>query len=109
MNAPAVYDAERERFVATMDFSEKMDLVNGHYKVSLVALDANALETVVWDLGQLEVWFKEGLHDANNQRMHENYFPKKEILSQFPPQDHREKSPIVSERPSPVTNYFSLL
>jgi len=79
-----------------MDFSEKMDLVNGHYKVSLVALDANALETVVWDLGRLEVWFKEGLHDANNQRMHENYFPKKEILSQFPPQDHREKSPILA-------------
>lgn len=28
--------------------------------------------------------------------MHENYFPKKEILSTFPPQDHREKNPILA-------------
>ena len=84
VNAQAVFDAERQRFVATMDFSEKMDLVNGMYKVSLVALDANALGMAVWDLGQLDVWFKEGMLDANNQRMNEHYFPKKEILSQFP-------------------------
>ena len=66
VNAQAVFDAERQRFVATMDFSEKMDLVNGMYKVSLVALDANALGMAVWDLGQLDVWFKEGMLDANN-------------------------------------------
>ena len=46
-----MYDEERQRFVATMDFSEKMDLVNGMYKVSLVALDSNALSKEVWDLG----------------------------------------------------------
>ena len=64
-----------------MDFSEKLDLVNGMYKVSIVALDANALGMAVWDLGELDVWFKEGMHDTNNQRMNEVYFPKKEILS----------------------------
>ena len=67
-----------------MDFSEKMELVNGKYKVSLVAIDSNALGMAVWDLGELDVWFKDGAHDTNNQRMNANYFPKKEIISQFP-------------------------
>ena len=80
-----------------MDFSEKMDLVNGNYRVSLVALDANAESIAEWDLGLLDVWFKEGMHDTNNQRMNENYFPKKEILSQFPVQNQNQKSPIVSD------------
>ena len=97
VNAQAVFDADRQRYVATMDFSAKMDLINGNYKVSLVAIDADAINMAVWDLGLLDVWFKEGSHDANNQHMNSNYFPKKEILSQFPVQNEGEKSPIVSE------------
>ena len=51
VNAPAIYDAERQRYVATMDFSEKFDLINGNYKVSLIALDSSAEDKMTWDLG----------------------------------------------------------
>ena len=79
-----------------MDFAEKMDLVNGIYAVSLVALDDRALEKVEWELGEIKVWFKDGMRDTNNQGMSEDYFPGREIVSQFPIENRDNKSPIVS-------------
>ena len=67
-----------------MDFYERMELVNGIYKVSLVAIDERAINKAEWDLGELKVFFKDGLRDTNNQGMSSEYFPGKEIISQFP-------------------------
>ena len=44
-----------------MDFTEKMDLVNGIYRVVLVSLDNRTLEKVEWELGEVKVWFKDGM------------------------------------------------
>lgn len=46
-----------------------MDLVNGIYKVSLVALDQRAINKAEWELGEIKVFFKDGLRDTNNQAM----------------------------------------
>ena len=79
-----------------MDFSEQMDLVNGIYKVSLVALDQRASNNVEWELGEINVFFKDGLRDTNNQAMSSEYFPGKEIVSTFAEETRDQKSPIVS-------------
>jgi hypothetical protein len=49
-----------------------------------------------WELGSLDVWFKEGVKDANNQHMHDNYFLKKEIVSEFPTFNEREVNPVFT-------------
>ena len=64
--------------------------------MQVVALDSSLKEKETWDLGSLNVWFKEGRYETNNQRMNENYFLKREIIAQFPPANEKEKNPIVS-------------
>ena len=46
--------------MGVVDFSSQFDLVNGKYSVALVAQDSSAEQTEWWDLGTLDVWFKEG-------------------------------------------------
>ena len=53
-----------------MDFSQKMDLVNGDFKVTLYALDRSAIKMMSWEAGVLDVWFKEGSATADNQHTH---------------------------------------
>jgi len=80
-----------------MSFSEMMDLVNGDYQVTVYAVDRySGASKVVWELGILDVWFKEGERDTNNQHMNSNYFLKKEILSQFPTFIERQVNPIFT-------------
>ena len=53
--------------MASIDFSDKMDYVNGYYQVTLYAIDRSAQKSEnTWELGSLDVWFKEGVKDANN-------------------------------------------
>ena len=68
-------------YSGVVDFSGQFDLVNGKYNVQLICMDSSAPERVAWDLGQIEVWFKEGQSETNNQRMNSNYFPKREIIA----------------------------
>ena len=80
-----------------MDFSAMMDLVIGEYEVTLFAIDRYATaSTKTWSLGKLDVWFKEGTKDTNNQHMSENYFLKKEILAQFPTFIERQVNPVLT-------------
>ena len=65
MNAQATYDVESGRFEGRVEFSEQFDLVNGKYRVRMFALDSSAAMSE-WNLGRLDVWFKEGQTEANN-------------------------------------------
>jgi len=49
--------------------------------VQIVALDSSLQGVESWELGSLNIWFKEGEAEANNQRMNENYFVKREIIA----------------------------
>lgn len=101
VNAQALYIEEVDAFVGTVDFSAQFDLVNGVYQVTLVGNDGSAPRDV-WELGAMEIWFKEGQKDATNQGYNANYAPKRTIIAEFPPENKNQKNPIVS----PV---FSLL
>lgn len=82
MNAVADFEESVGMYFAVMDFSEKMDLVNGRYKVWLVAEDPSRANTQnEWELGSLDVWFKDGSYQANNQGIHSSYLLKEEIVS----------------------------
>jgi hypothetical protein len=48
----------------TFDF-KRMDLINGSFEIKLVGVSAGQ-EPVVWDLGSVNVWFKEGNSKATN-------------------------------------------
>jgi len=61
-----------------------------------MALDSSLQSPEAWELGSINVWFKEGVAETNNQRMNDNYFLKREIIAQFPPANEKEKNPIVS-------------
>jgi hypothetical protein len=63
-----------------------MEHLNGEYEVKLHASDYRAIKQEVWDLGSINVWFKEGLDEGDNQGIHEEYKPNKVIEHYFPPQ-----------------------
>jgi len=83
INAQATFVEKELLFRGTVDFSDQFDFVNGKYSVKLVAIDPSAAGVEVWDLGTIDVWFKEGQAETNNQRMKANYFPQREIIAQF--------------------------
>ena len=85
MNAQADIDADTGVFSGFADFSKQFDLVNGRFTVALVAADSSSAKVETWDLGTLNVWFKEGQVENNNQYLNKNYFPKESVIAQFPP------------------------
>jgi len=50
-----------------------MEHLNGEYEVKVHASDYRAQRNEVWDLGTINVWFKEGLDEGNNQGVKEAY------------------------------------
>jgi hypothetical protein len=102
MNSVATYNAEQQHFEATIDFSKQPDPINGVYELKLVALDPAAVfddeKEIVWNLGTIDVWYKEGLSLIDHQRKvtDNRYFPKDEIVAQFPPKAEEKKSPVIA-------------
>jgi len=76
VNAPAVFDEASQTYKAMFDFSRQLNGVHGEYEVSLIAHDAHT-STPLADrklkLGNLYVFFKEGVLETNNQDLHEMY------------------------------------
>lgn len=66
INAQAQYNEEEKKFEGSVDFSDQFDLVNGKYRVQLVALDSSLERAESWELGSINVWFKEGVAETNN-------------------------------------------
>ncbi|CDW80313.1 dolichyl-diphosphooligosaccharide--protein glycosyltransferase subunit 2-like [Stylonychia lemnae] len=68
----------------TFDFTKGMEHLNGEYQVELHASDFRAQRNEVWDLGTLNVWFKQGLEEGNNLGLKDIYQPDKVIVHIFP-------------------------
>jgi hypothetical protein len=70
----------------------------GMYQVNLVCVFSDAAQ-LYWELGEIEVWFKEGTRDKDNRGVNSDYvFPRQEIMSTFPPSDkeHHSKKSIFA-------------
>ncbi len=48
-----------------------MDHINGEYDMQIHVSDYRADKTIVWDLGEISVYFKQGVDDGNNQGIKE--------------------------------------
>ena len=52
-----------------------MDHINGDYQMQLHVADYRAEKSVVWDLGNIRIWYKEGQDEATNEGIREEYVP----------------------------------
>ena len=57
-----------------------MDLINGNFEIKLVGV-SEGQEPVVWDIGTVNVWFKEGNSKATNDGVTPLYASLPEITS----------------------------
>lgn len=101
-NQLATYDDAKQRFVATVSFSALPDTVNCMYDVQLTALDPSAVfdrsSEIAWQLGKIDVSYREGVSASTFVRKTEStkYFPKEQIIAQFPPKANENKNPIIA-------------
>lgn len=65
------------------DYTKLMEHVNGIYELSLHVADINSANTFVWNMGQIKLWFKEGLDDVDNTGISLEFKPKEEIHNIF--------------------------
>jgi hypothetical protein len=72
-----------------------MDHINGDYDMEIHAADYRAESNQVWRLGSIRIWFKEGLDDATNEGIREEYKPGFTIVHYFRP-DAPSKGIVVS-------------
>lgn len=79
----------------TFDFSNDMQHFNGEYSIAVHVADINAVSSINWDIGTVQVWFKEGQDEGNNLGINEQYLPKPIITHIFPPEEP-QKSWLVS-------------
>jgi hypothetical protein len=87
VNAYARYSKETGRFEASLDVSKDLQAahLNGDYDLTVTAADYRAGESLTWHLGQIKVWFKEGLDQGVNNGVSGDYKPLPTIEFTFPP------------------------
>lgn len=74
-------------FDILFDYTKHMEHVNGNYRMSLHVADSNASSTFVWSLGEIKLWFKEGLDNVDNTSLSAEFAPKTEIFNHFEPEE----------------------
>jgi hypothetical protein len=50
-----------------------MEHLNGDYELQVHVSDYRAIKQELWSLGIINVWFKEGLDEGDNQGIKEDY------------------------------------
>lgn len=65
---------------------DSLNLVNGQYSMTLVGTSATG-KTLRWELGTVNVWFKEGQHDTTNNHIPSQFIEKPELKASFPAPD----------------------
>ena len=63
-----------------------VDHINGVYDIEIHAADIRADSKHVWQVGSIQVWFRQGLDEGDNQGIKEAYVPKTLIKHIFPPE-----------------------
>jgi hypothetical protein len=57
----------------TFDVSKGMDHINGDYDMEIHTADYRAAKNLVYPLGSIRIWFKEGQDDATNEGIWEDF------------------------------------
>jgi hypothetical protein len=87
INAYGRYNKETGRFEASLDVTKDLEShFNGDYDITVTAADYRADSPAKWDLGQIKVWFKEGLDEGSNNGVRADYRPLPTIEFSYPPE-----------------------
>ena len=70
----------------TFDISQMMEAINGVYNMKLMLSDSRASNSIEWDIGLINIWFKEGVQEGSNNGVLETRTPDKEIWNIFEPE-----------------------
>jgi Oligosaccharyltransferase subunit Ribophorin II len=69
----------------SLDVTKDFDVhFNGDYEMALTAADYRGLETTVWNLGTVKLWYKEGHESGSNNGVKPEYRPLPEIRFSTP-------------------------
>lgn len=66
INSYGKLNAETGNYQISFDVTKDMEHLNGEYDMTLHVADYRADNRLVWDLGAVTIWFKEGLEEGNN-------------------------------------------
>ena len=87
INAYGKYNKETGRFESSLDVSKDLEShFNGDYDITVTAADYRADSPAKWDLGQIKIWFKEGLDEGSNNGVSADYRPLPIIEFSYPPE-----------------------
>lgn len=70
---------------------DSLNQVNGQYQMTLVGSNGAAGKTISWELGTINVWFKEGQKEMTNNHILESFLPQEEVKASYPPPDYQGK------------------
>lgn len=86
INAYGKFNKETGLYEATLDVSKDFEQhFNGDYDVQVHAADYRAESPLNWNLGQIKIWFKEGMEEGVNNGIRADYRPLPQIDFTFPP------------------------
>lgn len=74
------YNAKTNNYHITFGFAKGMEHLNGEYELKVHASDYRAIKQEVWDLGNLNIWFKEGQDEGDNLGIKDEYKSDKVIV-----------------------------
>ena len=80
------YNSKSKTYQISFGFAKGMEHLNGEYDLKIHASDFRAVKQEVWDLGSINLWFKEGQDEGDNLGVKDEYKPDKVIVHYFPPQ-----------------------
>jgi Oligosaccharyltransferase subunit Ribophorin II len=70
-------------FDISKDFAEHF---NGEYEMTITAADYRAEKPLSWTLGNIKIWYKEGLEEGSNSGIKAEYKPFPTIIFTYPPE-----------------------
>lgn len=74
------YNSKTNSYHITFGFAKGMEHLNGEYELKVHASDYRAIKQEVWDLGNLNIWFKEGQDEGDNLGIKDEYKSDKVIV-----------------------------
>ena len=93
----AEYNTKTDEYEINVNFKKDFEHLNGDYEMELFIQDINAEGgSTSWKLGELHIWFKQGLEGGTNSGVRGEYLPKEVIEHIFPP-PAQEGNIIVNE------------
>jgi hypothetical protein len=75
VNTYGKLNTETGFYEITLDVTKDMDHINGDYDMEVHVGDPRAEQRLVWQLGSIRIWFKEGSDEATNEGVKEEYKP----------------------------------